>query len=544
MIETDTTSILIVDDNSENLLSLEEILGQLNVEVILSNSGAQALELVLEYNFGLVILAEKILDMSGYEAAEFMRSHESTTHIPIMIITDKQSGHHIFKGYDIGAVDYIACPIDIDVLKNKVNIFLNIHRHKLALENKNKALVKANRIIVEQQKSVIEEERLKLLLQLSGTAAHEFTEPLADLIINVELLTDHAKEDESLTEYLSRIKSSTQQISDIVHKIQKIRQDEPISANTKKKTSRVEANVRVEILIIEDQDENYNKFVELLEDQERIELTRARNIKEGSSLAREKSFDIILMDYAFSDGTCFGFMTRLKKMGNSSPVAVVTGSGNELVASQIIKAGAYDYLPINKLNKSSLLRMIENILEKSTLRNEIQKANEKMAQMATIDKLTGLYNRRFFNDAIEDEFERSKRYDTEMLVLFVDLDFFKKVNDTYGHAAGDMVLKKVSQVFKKIKRKNDIVCRYGGEEFSIILPNIDQDNGFEVAQKYRRAIEKDNFKYNKHRFKITTSVGLASSNDAENVEELLKNADKALYKAKETGRNKVVIFEK
>lgn len=544
MIDTERIRILIVDDNSENLLSLEEILSQLNVEVILSNSGTQALELMVEYNFGLVILAEKILDMSGYEAAEFMRSHQSTAHIPIMIITEKHTGHHIFKGYNIGAVDYIASPIDIDVLKNKVNIFLNIHKHKLALEKKNKALIKANKIIIDQQKSVIEEERLKLLLQLSGTAAHEFSEPLTELIVNVELLKDHVDGDENISEFIGRIKKSTRQISNIVQKIQKIRQDEPVADGPEGTAGAPDPNAGIDVLIIDEQDEHYNKFARLLLNKERIKLSRAVDIREALEIMENQQFDIAIADYILPDGNCFGLMTNLKNAGHNLPVAVVTGSGDELVATQIIKAGAYDYLPRKKLTRSSLQRMIENILEKSTLRNEIKRANEKMAQMATVDKLTGLYNRRFFNDAVEAELERARRYGNEMLLLFVDLDFFKKVNDTYGHAAGDMVLRKVSRLFQEIKRKNDIICRYGGEEFAIILPNIDQNNGFEVAQKYRRAIENDTFTFNRYRFAVTTSIGLASSGEAESVEELLDNADKALYKAKKTGRNKVVVFEK
>ncbi len=159
------------------------------------------------------------------------------------------------------------------------------------------------------------------------------------------------------------------------------------------------------------------------------------------------------------------------------------------------------------------------------------------------DKLTGLYNRAYFDESLVREVARAKRYDTDLSVLFIDLDDFKRVNDTYGHPAGDQVLKDVSQAIMDTIRSEDIAARYGGEEIIIILPQTQKTTGLILAERIRELVENMAFEFEDKKIPLTLSAGLASFPlDSCDAAELVKLADMALLKAKNAGKNKVLPF--
>ena len=162
--------------------------------------------------------------------------------------------------------------------------------------------------------------------------------------------------------------------------------------------------------------------------------------------------------------------------------------------------------------------------------------------LSLTDALTGLYNRRHFDNTIEREFMRSKRYGGDLSLAIIDIDFFKKINDTYGHLCGDYILKEAAYLIMDNFRKTDFVFRYGGEEFVVILTETNLESSKIPLERLRAKIAEYPFVFNGQPLHITVSTGV-SSNNAETIEEFLDNADKALYRAKQTGRNKVEIFQ-
>ena len=170
---------------------------------------------------------------------------------------------------------------------------------------------------------------------------------------------------------------------------------------------------------------------------------------------------------------------------------------------------------------------------------------EYQYKLATIDGLTELYNHRYFQDTLRKQIEISKRYSQPFSLIIVDIDFFKKFNDTYGHQAGDAVLRQVAQTLKKNSRTTDYVCRYGGEEMSIILPNTTAEEALFNANRILHAVEERPFQLNATETgNVTISVGVATYPDnAENAQDLIEVADKGLYYAKEHGRNQVGKIE-
>ena len=170
---------------------------------------------------------------------------------------------------------------------------------------------------------------------------------------------------------------------------------------------------------------------------------------------------------------------------------------------------------------------------------------EYQYKLATIDGLTELYNHRYFQDSLKNQIEISKRYSQPFSLIIVDIDFFKKFNDTYGHQTGDAVLKQVAQTLKRNSRTTDIVCRYGGEEMSIILPNTTAEEALFNANRICKAVAEKEFQFNSSQTgNVTISVGAATYPDnAESAQQLIEYADKCLYYAKEHGRNQVGKYE-
>ncbi len=534
--------ILIVDDKPANLLALRKLLGRPGLNIVEATGGNDALSLILEYDFALILLDVQMPDMDGFETAELIRGNEETKHIPIIFVTAiSKEPKYIFKGYDKGAVDYLFKPLDPDILKSKVNIFLELYKQKEDLKKANTELYKANERILEQQEGLIEEARLKVLLQMLGANAQKLNQPLAFLLDNVELLEKHSDNREKSVECISRIKESGRKISDIANKIRTINYSEPIPSYDGS-SSVVNFNREINILVVDDSGDVFEGIKAFLGDQDLVNMSRAANMKEALTMLGQGQFDMIFLDHLLNDGTSIDFLREAEKEGIETPVIVISGQGDEMLVSQVIQLGAYEYLPKNRINLESVSRVINNTLERARLRNDVKKAQAKMAEMSTVDELTKLHNRRYFIEALEGEFERASRYEIEMALIMVDLDHFKKINDTYGHPSGDMVLSKIGGILKKHVRRNDIACRYGGEEFAVILSNVSRENIYAAYDRFREMVSEHLFEYESNQFHITVSIGIAFSNNAESANDLLSQADQALYQAKDTGRNKTVTY--
>ena len=175
----------------------------------------------------------------------------------------------------------------------------------------------------------------------------------------------------------------------------------------------------------------------------------------------------------------------------------------------------------------------------------IQGQIDKIAFQSSTDELTNLPNRRYLEDIFNRELSRSKRHGLPMSCAMIDIDFFKKFNDTYGHQTGDYVLKQVALILDNGKRAHDIVSRYGGEEFIWLLINSDSDSSYMACERLRKEVKETDFEFNEKSLSITVSIGLSSYRDDEdaNVNSLIYNADRAMYEAKNAGRNKSISFE-
>jgi diguanylate cyclase (GGDEF)-like protein/PAS domain S-box-containing protein len=215
-------------------------------------------------------------------------------------------------------------------------------------------------------------------------------------------------------------------------------------------------------------------------------------------------------------------------------------------------------LLINKNNMTGRLIVFRNITRQKQIEvalrdasnrlriqiKEIESLQEELHEQAIRDPLTGLFNRRFFHESMEREFARALRNTSPIGLCMADIDHFKKINDTYGHKAGDITLQTLADIFRKQTRLEDIVCRYGGEEFIVMLPGVNLETVSQRAEEWRKSFEDTNIKFNGQVISATLSLGVvAFPQNGKTVDDLLIKVDEALYKSKEMGRNQVNILQ-
>jgi diguanylate cyclase (GGDEF)-like protein len=177
--------------------------------------------------------------------------------------------------------------------------------------------------------------------------------------------------------------------------------------------------------------------------------------------------------------------------------------------------------------------------------SELVIANKKLKELSFTDGLTGLYNHRYLMESLEAEYHRAKRYNHDLALIMIDIDHFKKMNDSFGHPCGDLIIKTIALLLKNNIRTTDLVARYGGDEIAIILLETNKSTALEVAEKLRQKIEEHPVIYRNRTVKVTASIGVAAipTEGVENWEGLLHAADDALYQAKNAGKNLVAVFE-
>ena len=205
-----------------------------------------------------------------------------------------------------------------------------------------------------------------------------------------------------------------------------------------------------------------------------------------------------------------------------------------------VRAESYDFIS-SPVNKDELLVRVRSMLK-------IKEYKDKINKVSTTDELTGLHNRKYLQERLDQEIARARRYKTPLSCLLFDIDFFKVVNDMYGYEWGDVLLKNLAEKLKQMVRKEDVLTRYGDEEFILILPNTSEDNAFLFAERFRRDIEKMEFipAGEEERHPITISGGISTYPCLANVEEdantIIRYAEHALYNAKRRGKNKIIQF--
>lgn len=236
-------------------------------------------------------------------------------------------------------------------------------------------------------------------------------------------------------------------------------------------------------------------------------------------------------------------LTELIKKKYHSDVIVMTGYSGDYSYEEAINMGASDFV-IKPVRLEELLLRLKRVLKERELAQERIRMMEKLQRLAITDGLTKLHNSRSFYSQLEVEVNRYNRYKHPLSLLLLDIDHFKEYNDHYGHLEGDKVLVKISQLIRSCLRKLDTAYRYGGEEFTVILPETTCEEALTVAERIRNAIRQSVFKpaNGEGEIKITISIGTTEYSHKEELSSFIQRADKAMYQSKKAGRDRVTAL--
>ena len=290
------------------------------------------------------------------------------------------------------------------------------------------------------------------------------------------------------------------------------------------------------LLIVDDESVNFKILTNILGNE--YTIYTASNGASAIEKTREYHPDMILLDILMPDMDGYQILTAIKSSEDIChiPIVFITGLDSDEDEEKGLSLDAADYIT----------KPFAPTIVKLRVRNQMQIVNQlrTIEHLSMVDQLTNIPNRRSFDARLKVEWKLAVREQTPISLLMLDLDKFKRINDSYGHLQGDMVLQTVASLFvKSFKRPGDFCARWGGEEFTVLMPNTHLDGAIDVAEKIRSEIEKTTMpSLDSSEIKVTISIGVASlvPNLNNSVDNFISAADKALYAAKEAGRNKVV----
>jgi two-component system cell cycle response regulator len=296
------------------------------------------------------------------------------------------------------------------------------------------------------------------------------------------------------------------------------------------------------VLLVDDRRSSYERIAMTLATEATVELETSA--QEATFRAAEGNYDLVLVNLSLAEFDALRLCSLLRSIERTRtlPILLITEPDEMARLERGLDLGVNDYL-IRPVDCQELLARARTQIRRKRYTDRLRDTVQQTLELAVIDALTGLHNRRYLDGHLANAIERALTRSTDLALLILDIDFFKKINDSHGHDAGDAVLREFSQRVARNLRSVDLACRYGGEEFVIIMPETDRQLALLVAERLRSKIADEPFAIQGGaRFiDVTVSIGLAClESPADNAATLLKRADDALYRAKAQGRNRVV----
>ncbi len=351
---------------------------------------------------------------------------------------------------------------------------------------------------------------------------------VVDLVLNLDIpvivftgdMSDGAREyiwSKKVAEYV--LKEDSQSIEYIIYLLERLRR-----------------NIDIKILIVDDS-RFYRKIITDLLQIHQYQTVEAANGDEALELLNLHS-DIVMVitDYNMPAMNGFELVKKIRATHNRDKLSIIglSTEGSANLSAQFIKSGANDFLNKPFSNEEFYCRITQAVVMMENIQRILDLSNK--------DPLTNLYNRRFFFESAYKMLASAKRNQITINVGMLDIDFFKKVNDTYGHDIGDEVIKHLADTLTNRFRDTDVVARFGGEEFCVLTVNMDKDRTFAVFNELRKNIEASKLTIDGQTLQYTVSIGVCC-HTLDSIEDMIKQADLMLYEAKESGRNRVIVAQ-
>lgn len=495
--------ILVVEDSRTQRQALEMYLLKEGFKVITAEDGIEGYYRVITESPDIIVSDINLPELSGYQFCRLLKNEETTSSIPIILLTSLGQKEDKFWGIKAGAERYILKDTPIDDLIKEINVLL-----KEKKKEKKKEQSKGGAIYY----LVKTEDRVSKQLLLTEGETKDAT-----IMSKVNILFDKLLREATI---MGEIKNLTAYITDRPGFIKEF---------FSIMTDLFDFKAAGLLIISNESPILYLKTERGALDEEKIAAIKDICLRDlGEKWDRDIKVEIIN-----SEGSGEKIAPMPFSLVNSLNIQ------KELIGNiSLFSDKEYN---INNKNTLSIIGKDLAVIIKLML---LYEENERLS---ITDGLTKVYNRRYFEKHMEREFEKAKRYTSKLSLIMLDIDHFKSLNDNYGHQQGDMVLIHIGKLLKENARNVDFIVRYGGEEFAILAPGISQGEGVIVAEKIRKIIEQYPFppiQKGGEPLKVTISLGVAEyDNGMRLYDNLIKSADDALYKAKEEGRNRVRVHK-
>jgi two-component system cell cycle response regulator len=496
------TRILIAEDQPDMNRILKNFLIAEGYEVSIASNGIEAVAYFeSDDNIPDLVLMDIMMpELSGIEATRLIRQKQLQKYVPIIFVTAKRETEDIVAGLKAGGDDYITKPFSFDELIARIGSVLRVKKVQDRLHEKTKEIQEANEKINKLNIQLLEQNRdnRKRIYQqhnLFRISNDLHSQLEMDQLIHLSLLT-----------YLGQFRCKSALLL----------------LDTKKDEKYVRFEVQETAGYFPEDVNNFliqadNKFINYMLEKGRPDLID--NIIEDLGEIPELR---TLQEWG---------QTIIAPLIRHNAINGLVFIGGRVAGSQVYSESELEMLAI-------LNNMLIIAIHNAELYNQV-------IQISYTDGMTGLHNFRYFEYRLIEEISRSNRNNSHLSLIILDVDFFKNYNDTLGHPAGDELLRQLAGILKETVRDNDIVCRYGGEEFAVILPNVDKEGAKILAERLRYNVEQYKFPREEVQPKGTLTISLGLSeipSDADKKDDLIKHADSALYHAKKSGRNKVALF--
>jgi diguanylate cyclase (GGDEF)-like protein len=295
------------------------------------------------------------------------------------------------------------------------------------------------------------------------------------------------------------------------------------------------------ILIVDDNQEIRNFLVEFLL-AKGFQCVSTGSSEEALEIIEDDSIQVVVSDIILPGISGLELATKIKQKHENIDIIIMTGHGREFTYEEAVRKGACDMV-VKPFRAEELQLRIERTLSEQRMRVERKINLEELERLAITDDLTKLFNSRHFYQRLKDEINRSRRYQTPLSLLMLDIDYFKDYNDSYGHLEGNKVLQQIGKTIQICLRSMDTAYRYGGEEFTVLLPQTVNTEAVTVAERIKKTVAKLKFyPEDNETTGITISIGVTEYRHGDAPEKFVKRADQAMYMSKENGRDKVTTL--
>lgn len=483
--------VLLADDSPTILKVVGSVLEQAGYEVITASNGVEAAEKAYTTCPDLILLDVMMPRMNGYQVCRLLKNEPLLRQVPVVILTSRDQPRDRFWGYQTGADEYVTKGFDQERLLEVV-----------------RALLKQTERPVDEVACTMSGEPVDILSRSNDLLDRKLFEAT---VIN---------ELGKLATVLQSYEQTVDEVLSLVHRLV----DYNVAAIAVAHEDRAEMTLKVWSPVMR---EYLEAFKRRLIDELRQYLPPRRF---AAGLETQLVYADGLGAPAETEGLPsqiedFLFVPIMAKGEVAGGLALTTPPGRQFTKD--------DQQTLHLIATHAYL-----VIENAWLYEEVKK-------LSITDGLTKAFNRRYLEDRLEQEFRRSQRHKTFLTAVMMDIDHFKRINDTYGHQTGDDVLRKLIELCRQVTRSTDIIGRYGGEEFIVLLPETDLLGGKCVAERLRKLVESQTITTDKGALQITISLGICTvpAEHVETPQQFVKQADEALYRAKQTGRNRTCVAE-